>query len=493
VSDTTDATTIQVAARAFITAAFRSLADNDVIPASRFRPYLAVGRDYEGAGIMPLPEFEAFESLLMATYPDRFDEPLEGPDPEFASQYIFSFLEASISRIVRQHELYEADSPSVASSIVELLSVLDADSQCLTYCRAVSHLTTEHGAILELGDIAIVPGTAEPDDGLFAHAVRLIPGAYGAFNNRDPRPYDPPFSLVITQGSFTAKPHDLADRLRGRVDRFLLTARLLHSGTFRSYWEVVGAPTLVSRISPYSNVLGRGSMAGVRRTTRLSPSDADAIRGLGELIEQAQVKRDGMVDTSFDMALRRFHAVNTPQNDLDLLVDFATAMEGLLAGQETETEAVTLRLRNRAAALLATESDPASTIFKDIGILYGLRSKTVHGGNLSVKTLLGEVKKVSTTPQDTMFGPTVAFTVERMRDLVRRAILARLGLASQPDPLWPLSGALPDGTSVDAELTDDHKRVLWRARWHERLAERGAASAAEAARPAVDVISQDDR
>jgi hypothetical protein len=56
-----------------------------------------------------------------------------------------------------------------------------------------------------------------------------------------------------------------------------------------------------------------------------------------------------------------------------------------------------------------------------------------------------------------------------------------------------VSGALPGKGSVDAELADDDKQALWRARWHERLAERGAAGASEAARAAVDVISQNDR
>ena len=42
-----------------------------------------------------------------------------------------------------------------------------------------------------------------------------------------------------------------------------------------------------------------------------------------------------------------------------------------------------------------------------------------------------------------------------MRDLVRRAILARLCLAAKPDPLWPFAG---DAT-VDAILADDAQRA----------------------------------
>ena len=61
-----------------------------------------------------------------------------------------------------------------------------------------------------------------------------------------------------------------------------------------------------------------------------------------------------------------------------------------------------------------------------------------------------------------------------MRDLVRRAILARLCLAAKPDPLWPFAV----NATVDAILADDAQRAAWRASWHERLAELGVGYAA---------------
>ena len=63
-----------------------------------------------------------------------------------------------------------------------------------------------------------------------------------------------------------------------------------------------------------------------------------------------------------------------------------------------------------------------------------------------------------------------------MRDLVRRAILARLCLAAEPDPLWPFAGCV----AVDTALVDDETRRYWRERWHERVAERGLTSASSA-------------
>ena len=76
-----------------------------------------------------------------------------------------------------------------------------------------------------------------------------------------------------------------------------------------------------------------------------------------------------------------------------------------------------------------------------------------------------------------------------MRDLVRRAILARLCLGAQPDPVWPFTGDL----GVDAILADDTERSPWRARWHKRLEAIGFADAAGPLSAAVDALTQEDR
>jgi hypothetical protein len=76
--------------------------------------------------------------------------------------------------------------------------------------------------------------------------------------------------------------------------------------------------------------------------------------------------------------------------------------------------------------------------------------------------------------------------VDRMRDLVRRAILARLCLAAGDRPFWPLQGKT---VAVDALLADDATRVIWRQSWRDRLAGIGAAQAADRAAPAYDVLN----
>lgn len=156
--------------------------------------------------------------------------------------------------------------------------------------------------------------------------------------------------------------------------------------------------------------------------------------------------------------------VLTKQEDVyEDLVDLATALEAILAGGETDNEGLALRLRNRAAALLAADTDPARAIFGDVGLLYGLRSKLVHGGQIRVNDLKHDLRKLSTMPADAVdqrFGVALGYGGDRMRDLVRRAILARLCLTAAPnaegdadarDPAWPFVGSTP----VDPLLSDD--------------------------------------
>jgi|ERR1017187_4681684 hypothetical protein len=65
------------------------------------------------------------------------------------------------------------------------------------------------------------------------------------------------------------------------------------------------------------------------------------------------------------------------------------------------------------------------SIFRDVGALYGLRSKLVHGGDIKESDLRKIITGVSMIPDGALFGVAVAFAVDRLRDLVRRSFLAR--------------------------------------------------------------------
>jgi hypothetical protein len=492
-ADVREHTELRAASRAFIASAFDVLLKEHVIPTSVYYPYVTVGYDYEGASIMRLPAYRALEARLNETYPERFPaEPLGQPHPEFASKYIFSFLEACVTRCARDGN-FDAVSGAVDESIDELLAVLAKTSYELVCCRHVSHLTTANGKEMQIREVTVVP---EPEGfgGLARRIQREISGAARAWNRRDPRPYDPPHSLLIIRDTTDDPAHyEVGDRLSRKLERFLLLARLLTAGTVHSIYEVCGTTTLVARMDPLMRTFGKGSFdLMVRRTVRLTGDEGGALAALGDLIDSANVKREEMVATSFDVALSNFNRSYGGDSWYEHLVDLATALEAVLIGSDTETEGLTLRLRSRVAALLATDDDPARALFDDVSQLYSLRSKIVHGGQIKLRDLRKIIDRISTVPDgaaERRLGVALGYAVDRMRDLVRRAILARLCLAAEPGPLWPFVG----DTAVDAILADDAQRAAWRTHWHAHLAALGVEYAAGRPRSAVDFISPEDQ
>jgi hypothetical protein len=487
---------VRETARAFVAGAFDALRKEFVIPTPVFHPYVQVGRDYFGDTIRSVPAYHALEKRLDELYPHRFAEPLKRRHAEFASGYIFSFLEACVARCGRlayydEQDHFDPNSDAVSETIDELFAVLDAPTYEVVCCRFVSHLATDNNAEITLGDVTVVP---EPEGfgGLTERIAREIAGGWGAFNRDDPRPYDPLHAILIArERTKDHEPYEVAQRLSNKLERFLLLARLFSAGTVYSVFEVRGMTTLVSRMSPYMTLF-RGSRTLVRRTVWLNERHAPAFEAIGALVDRADVKREGMAATSFDVALGKFNSSHHQENPYETLVDLATALEAILAGGEPETESLTLRLRNRAAALLSADGDPARAVFGDVGLLYGLRSKLVHGGQIKQRELRRDLGKISTMPEgeaENRFGVAIGYAVDRMRDLVRRAILARLCLAAEPDPVWPFSGS----TSVDALLSDDETRGHWRASWHAKLAAFGIEAAANPPSKAVDFLTPHER
>jgi hypothetical protein len=375
----------------------------------------------------------------------------------------------------------------VQASVDELLEVLDSSEYAMRCCRAASQITPAGTMPVTIGEVTIYPDTGGYHD-LLHRAIELIPAGPSALNREIPRFYDPPSSLIVT--STTTDDGDIygvAGTLSARIDRLLLLARLLFAGTHQSCWQLIGASTLISRVLPMYRRFEKTVIPDIRmqRVVRLSDSDATAFVGLGALLDAAVIKREGMVATSFDVALLNYNRSHETGDDFERVIDLATSLEAILTDSETETEAVGHRLRTRAAALLWTNEDPGSDIYRDVSALYGLRSKLVHGARIKQSDLRKLIYSISTVSEDAPFGVAMAFAVDRLRDLVRRSFLARLCLASGDEPLWPFEG----GTPVDAALSDDEQRGVWRERWRVSLASiTGSDRAADAAEPAADPL-----
>lgn len=480
----------QVASR-FLEASFMRLTDEGVLPRSPYHAYLRVGRDYFGDSIHSLAEYGELESLLNNAYPNRFDQALKRKYAEVSSTYIFSFLSAAIVTFGRGHFADAQTNGEVKECIQELFSVLDEAESEIVCCREVSHLTTETGAPLDLGRFTIVPhGKNVSRLQLSDLANNYIPGAYGAFGGERPIHFDQPSSLIVIRARSLGDPWAQANVLSDEIDRFLLYIHLLHAATSQSKWQVFGTSTLISQMPPqYVSYKERSAFAPLRRTSVLSNKELKPIETLAEIFAAVGVRRSGMLATSFDMAVHRFFRTYDKDDYFDQIVDLATALEALLTSNDQENNAISLRLRNRASALLSTPGDPAESIFKDIELLYTLRSLLVHGGSIKEKVLKKEIMKISTVSESDPFGTALARGVDRLRDLVRRSFLARIALGDGEVALW----SFETDTPVDLALSSDGGRTTWRNAWRAHLNEKGIGSYIDEAKTALDFISREDQ
>lgn len=479
-------------AKRFLTAAFTVLEGQRLAPPPSFHPYIRVGRDYFGSDLMPLPEFIELEKVIGQAH-HRFSEDTSLGERDFASGYIFSFLEAWIARCTISGEPFASEGRAAYESIKDLNQAIHADRWEIACCREISHLTTTDGAPLDIAGIRVIPLTALPHNhrrNASEVIEGVIAGAGSSYGRESPWSYAPPESIVVARET-VSDPFESVKVLEGRIERFLLLTRLLYAGTGSSIYEVQGETALVRRFSPTlvrfrgdSTVLSTTRM--IRRTVRLRPADDERIEGLWNQLTIAEKERPGFVLTSFGMAVHKFQLSYHAHDWWEQVVDLATALEAALSGKD-KTD-VLLRIKTRASALLACDRDPASAIFRDVDLLYDLRSKLVHGGEISERELAKKIRGISTVPQNVGFGIARGHLVDRLRDLVRRSLLARVCLAadSENDPTWPLG----EDSGIDLKLADDEIRRIWRDRWRNRLADVGAADAADPPRAAADFLSR---
>lgn len=480
---------IEQAAIRFLSDAVGELHSEHVLPAPEHARFMQVGREYFGPALMEMASFKALEALLDARYPERFRDPLNRPDPEFASTYIFSFLEAVLARTkwpISPHD------EGVERSVAELMEVLGSTQFGLAAARHVSHLSTANGEELVIGDVTVIPDREGRWD-LLQRMVDAVPMAPSAWHLEPPFAYDPPHSVIVTHDDAAGgDPYKGADRLSNRLERFLLSVRLLTASTTQTNFQVCGTSRAIGPMRPVTSANHSGAYGSlVRRTAWLSLDDAPAIEAVSQMVRDAAVKRDGLVATSFDVALSNYNRSYKPADAFEQIVDLTTSLEALLADRNS-TESLSLRLATRAALLLQTPQDSASALFHDVRRLYGLRSKLVHGAELSDKRLRTEVQGISTMPPDAArqrLGVALGLAVDRLRDIVRRTVLARLCLASGDEPLWRWG----DDVAVEAEMLDPVVAERWRTMWHAALHERGARAAFDRPRAAVEFISAADK
>ncbi|WP_327097044.1 HEPN domain-containing protein [Nocardia vinacea] len=484
-------------AKAFVTVCFERLRAEGAIPTSTSHRHLQAGLDFEISPIEKLPEYARLAESVISAAPDGMRDSYQGSGgPEFAASLLLtSFLELCV-RECSFANTYDPNGPQVAAAIAQLIQVVSGEPYDMVLARHVSHLVPDSGREIEINGVTIVP------DGRTHMTLRIlkeIPDADHAWKRRLSKPYRPPHALLIVREQISGVDYFGVGSLARTLDRFQLGVCLLTGANVQGMYQVFGPSCKIATQPASLNLLARNSdVTATRRTARLDGTEGPAITALTALVAEAESKTGGpdVWLSSFREALKKFVNFDDTTGFGEQIVDLATSLEGLALGTN-EGEGLTLRLCTRVTALLAHDDDPAAILFEDLKQLYSLRSSIVHGGEVSVKSLNGKLRAMECVPSEKAEENTLVrlgYAVDRLRDIVRRTVLARICLASGDEPPWPFKEKGKEGTvKVDAELSDDATRAIWRAYWRDTLDSLGAGVAAARSEPPVYSLTADDR
>ncbi|MFC9434774.1 hypothetical protein [Nocardia sp. NPDC057030] len=481
------------AAMAFVAVCFERLRAEGAIPTSTSHRHLQAGLDFELLPIKTLPEYARLEEAIIDATPN-----ISRADGAGSAALILltSLLEWCV-RTCSSAGSYDPNGPEVSAAVVQLAQVVSEQPYEIVLARHVSHLVSTSAAEIEIDGITLVPEGRASDISL--RILKEIPDADHAWKRYMKKPYRPPHALLIVRKQVCGLEYFGDSDLAQRLDQFQLGVCLLTGANVQGSYQVFGPNRKIAAQSASLKMLARDTdITTTRRTARLDGTEGPAIAALVSLVEEARSKTggEGIWLSSFREALDRFAEFDDTTPYTEQLVSLATSLEGVMLGTN-EGEGLTLRLYTRVTALLANDDDPAGELFEDLKQLYNLRSNIVHGGEVLESTLNKNLKTIKCVPaieQEENTLIRLGYAVDRLRDIVRRSILARTCLASGKEPPWPFKEkGKPSKVKVDAELSDDATRAIWRTYWREMLDSLGVGEAAARSRPPVFSLTSQDR
>lgn len=478
-------------ARAFVAAAFAVLKAENAIPTSSLHRHLQHNLDFSGLTIERLPEYSPFAREIHEANPDGLPGSDDARSGYTVSYLVFSFLELCVERCSRAGN-YDPHGAEVKIAIAQLADVLSGLPYDVVLARHVSHLVSATGREITINGITVVPDDGVED--LPDRIMREIPKADHAWNRRQPSSSRPPHTVLITRRSVSGVAFHGNGTLTDILDQFQLAVCLLTGANVQGMYEVWGTSSAISAQPAFLENLFRDvEVPLVRRTARLTEGDGPGLSVLIDLIDRVQTGGNHVWLSSFGGAVEKFARLDDTTSHFEQIVQLSTALEGVMTGTN-EGDGLLLRLCTRVAALLADEDDPAEVLFEDLKRLYNFRSKIVHGGELTTKQLRSDLNAMGCVPDENSVANMlvrVGYAVDRLRDIVRRAILARICLAVGDPPLWPFKD---EGKAVrlDVVLSSDVNRALWRGHWRTMLDSLGVGTAASKSGPPVHSLSAED-
>jgi hypothetical protein len=444
-------------------------------------------------GCVEIAQSEAAEPLLAAlreAYPARFDAPSGSaylPPYKDPARYAAALLRAVIAEAIVARRRPTARSRATRPILEELHRAAAQDGQTFASLWLIDDL-----------DLAAV--NRQSFDGLTFHAPRelqdqnvvssLMPEAMWASE-----PYRMPHAdrggfIYASQGGARGDHWETTKVLNERIGKFALAIRLATGSTGPNRMVWMGEPSWIHVEMPEAHPQVENQILGHwRRVAAVKPEDLSGLVDLVALIGRAQEQSAGKGQkqgtvSAVSIALGRYSRSYAGLIWQDTVLDLATALEACF-GPENKEE-IGLTLRTRAAHLLGrNDAARADEIYGDLADLYDLRSDLIHGN-----------ARFRHTPQELCDARGYAHTfpsdrlgalLDRWRDIVRRAIVARLLLADTRcgEPLWPLRG---NQVAVDRCLVRPDKREQWCQRLVDEAAALSLPLLIEPAPPLIDYL-----
>jgi Apea-like HEPN len=443
---------IRRAAVDFVDDAFGRLAMAQALPLpGRESPWIDRTRLW---GVLGHAPGSLLSSVLEAELPDRF--PFIGPMPR-AEDYSIALLRG----VVATATLAEiGNAPGRPDLVEELLRLVEAPDQSVRCIRLLSHIDVTAVAGATVAGVRLEPAndleTALSRE--LPEGVAEVDSVHALTGSKEPR------ALVIAEAVGPRDTWLLVRDIQPTLQYLATAVRLLTGATVSQVVQVYGQPTFVHASSPFAAILDHEPATYWRRVGTVSAGDLDGLHNLVRYFVELDAQPPRKLP-SLIVAIGRFNRSFRPAAWQDLVVDLSIGLEATLSSPG-ERDSLTLALRSRAAHLLAMVDDPPDEIFRDIGELYDLRSAVVHGSLVpeSEWTNLFNRRGIKQVlPNDRL-----EVAMDRWRDLLRRAILARLLLSDGRGPeaaLWPLRGKQP---SVDDQLVGPAGRHAWRRQIRDR-------------------------
>lgn len=151
-----DMDALRGAAVAAITEVWGVLAAEHVVPCSRYRPYIQVGRDYQGGLLSGCLAVTQFSETLRQMYPVWFGAPSDDSARWFPDHLAFDFVEATIAELTRRGETGDTPNGAVEVTLLHLIDYLDTEDSRLACARRVSHLMTADRKELTIAGVTIL-------------------------------------------------------------------------------------------------------------------------------------------------------------------------------------------------------------------------------------------------------------------------------------------------------------------------------------------------